>query len=142
MSLKSEVLTFLFGMLLILLTFGDSRFHIETIGSSIGNLDSILGARLWPVLDVVYPLATIVVFLLYGWSKQERLRIDARTVFLFLSFLAVLTLIIIDDITEGVGLTIHLPQVYWSLVSWVYPIYSAFAFFLFGKANEKKLGEA
>jgi hypothetical protein len=123
-------------MLLILVTFGDSRFHIETVGSTIGNMDSILGQRLWPVLDVVYPLATVVVFLLYGWSKQGRLRIDSRTVFLFLSFLAALSLIIIDDITNSFRLSIHLPQLYWSIVSCVYPIYSAFALFLFGKANE------
>jgi len=136
LSLKSEVLTFFFGMLVILVTFGDSRFHIGTVGASIGNLDSILGQRLWPVLDVFYPLATIVVFLLYGWSKQGRLRISSRTIFLFLSFLAALTLIIIDDITNSFRLTVHLPQLYWSVVSWAYPIYSAFAFFLFGKANE------
>jgi hypothetical protein len=136
LSLKSEVLTFFFGLLLVLVTFGDSRFHIGTVGVSIGNLDSVLGQRLWPVLDVVYPLATIVVFLLYGWSKQGMLRISSRTVFLFLSFLAVLALIVIDDITNSFRLTIHLPQLYWSIVSLVYPIYSAFAFFLFGKANE------
>jgi hypothetical protein len=136
LSLKNEILPFFFGVLLVLVTFGDSRFHLGTVGSSIGNLDSILGQRLWPVLDVVYPLATIVVFLLYGWSKQGKLRITPRTAFLFLSFLAVLTLIIIDDITDSVGLIVHLPQLYWSTVTLVYPIYSAFAFFLFGKANE------
>jgi hypothetical protein len=142
LSLKSEVLTFFFGMLLILVTFGDSRFHIGTVGTNIGNLDSILGQRLWPVLDVVFPLATIAVFLLYGWSKQERLRIDLQTAFLFLSFLAALTLIIVDDIADVARLTVHLPQLYWSIVSLVFPIYSALSFFLFGKANEKKLGEA
>jgi len=136
LGFKSEVLTFFFGMLVIFVTFGDSRFHLPT-GAAIGNLDSILGQGLWPVLDVVYPLATIVVFLLYGWSKKGKLRVNSRTVLLFLSFLAVLTLIIVDDLTEGVGLAIHLPQLYWNVVSLVYPLYSAVAFFFFGRENEK-----
>ena len=139
MVLKSEAIAFFFGVLLILLTFGDSRFQIAATGSAIGNLDSILGPTLWPVLDVVYPLATIVVFLLYGWSKQEKLRINITTIVLFLSFLAVLTLMIADDIAEGLGfLSFHPPQLYWNIISSVYPIYSALVFFLFGKAHEKK----
>ena len=139
MGLKSEILAFLFGILLILLTFGDSRFHIPKTGSAIGNLDSIFGPLFWPVLDIIYPLATITVFLLYGWSKQEKLRINPSTILLFLSFLAVLMLMIIDDIAGGIGLyAIHLPQLYWDIISAVYPIYSALAFFLFGKAHAKR----
>ena len=138
MNLKNEVLAFLFGMLLILLTFGDSRFQITIAGSAIGNLDAILGQSLWPVLDVFYPVATVAVFLLYGWSKQRKLRISPGTVLLFLSFLAALTLIIIDDLAQGVGVDINLPQFYWNIVMWFYPICSAIAFFLFGKANEIK----
>ena len=138
LSLKSEVLALFFGVLIILATFGDERFRVSTFGSSIGNLDAIFGLRLWPVLDVLYPLATIAVFLLYGWSKQKRLTKNPSTILIFLSFLAALSLMVIDDVAEGVGFSIHLPHLYWIIISSVYPIYSCFAFVLFGIANEKK----
>ena len=138
MGFKSEALTFFFGMLLILVTFGDSRFHIATTGSSIGNLDSIFGTRLWPVLDVILPLASILVFLLYGWSKQGKIKINLGTVLLFLSYLAALTLIIVDDITGVVGINVQFSQLYWNIITPAYPIYSTFAFFMFGRENGKK----
>ena len=136
MSFKSEILAFAFGALLICVTFGDDNLG-RIAGVAVGNLDTIFGYRLWPILDVIYPLATIAVFLLYGWTKGGGLRINLATVLLFVSFLAVLALIDIDDIALVLRLAVHLHRAYWAAISWIYPFYSAFALFLFGKLHEK-----
>ena len=67
MTLKSEVLALFFGMLLILITFGDAYLK-----PFIGNLDTIFGLQFWKAIDTIYPLASIAVFLLYGWIKGKR----------------------------------------------------------------------
>ena len=123
-------------MLIILLTFGDDHFTIPPLGADIGNLDTIFGIRLWPVLDAIYPLATIAVFLLYGYVKRGRLKINLTTGFLFVSFLSAMTAISVDDVAKVLHLTIYLSYNYWVVVSWIYPVYSGVAFFLFGKAND------
>ncbi len=135
MGFRSEILAFGFGLLLLLITFGDN--HPIVPGITIGNLDTILGLKLWPVLDVVFPLATIAVFLLYGWSKGANLR-TRHSMIIFATFLIVLALISLDDI--GIGLnhlgikfTLDLPAAYWIGISWIYPIYSAAAFFFLGR---------
>ena len=134
MSFKSDFLTLIFGALLVLVTFGDS--HLGRIGGvAIGNLDTILGYALWPLLDVFYPLATISVFLLYGWAKGNGFRVCWLTGFLFASFLLVLALVSIDDIAIGLDWSVDLSRTFWEAISWVYPIYSAGAFFLFGKLH-------
>jgi hypothetical protein len=132
MSLKSEVLALVFGMLLILATFGDS--HLTW---NVGNLDVVFGHVLWPLLDVVYCLASIVVFLLYGWVKGG-LRINVWTVGVFLSFLVAFALISVDDVALVLNRPIMLSKGYWAVVEWFYPFYSVFAFFVFGKANQVK----
>ncbi len=133
---KSEVLAFLFGVLLILVTFGDAHTGTTSAGVTPGNLDSIFGNDLWPVMDAVYPVATIAVFLLFGWAKLGKFRISPTTIFLFASFLAVLALAILDDIAIGLQRQVQLSQSYWTVVSWLYPIYSTIAFFLFGRAHQ------
>jgi hypothetical protein len=137
MSLKSEVLAAVFGMLLILLDFGDTH-----TSPRIGGLDTIFGARYWPLLDVIYPLASIAVFLLYGKAKGG-LKINEVTVAAFISYLVVLALVSIDDITIVLGFSSlatyfsgDLSRPYWLVMLWVYPIFSGFAFLLFGKANQ------
>jgi len=119
-----------FGLLIILLTFGDSH-----LVAYIGNLDTILGLAFWKPLDVLYPLASILVFLLYGKAKGG-LRFNALTVLVFLSYLFALALISLDDIVLVLKLQVTLSKDYWIAVEWFYPIYSIIAFFLFGKANE------
>lgn len=57
MGLKSEVLALTFGVLLILITFGDS--HLVYF---VGNLDTIFGLAFWEPLDVLYKFASIVVY--------------------------------------------------------------------------------
>ena len=142
MGLRSEVLAFAFGALLLLVTFGDN--HLGKIaGVTIGNLDTILGYRLWPVLDIVYPLATIAVFLLYGAVKWGQLRFTPLTVFLFALFLLLLSLVNLDDIEIGLNrlglpLSYDPSQAYWVVISWAYPVYSAAAFFVFGRLHESR----
>ena len=131
MGLKSEVLALAFGALLIFVTFGDG--HIWWF---IGNLDTIFGLAFWHVLDVFYPLASIVVFLLYGRVKGEGLKINALTAFLFVSFVALIILINIDDVVQIANITLTPSKTYWATIEWIYPIYSGFAFFLFGKKHE------
>ena len=142
MSLKTEILSLIFGALLLFVTFGDD-YLTSAIGLRVGNLDAAFGLRLWPSTDVIYPLATIAVFLVYGWAKGGRLKMTRITVLLFLSFLAVLALMILDDITVGldrvsIEVQTNLPEIYWVVISSVYPIYSAIAFFLFGREHERE----
>jgi len=135
MGFRSEVFAFAFGVLLILVTFGDN--HLGSIHTTqLGNLDTIFGLALWPIMDLIYPLATVAVFLLYGWSKRGNLKISATTVLLFASFLLALALMIIDDIIIGLNLSIELPNAYWVAISWIYPVWGATAFFLFGKLQK------
>jgi hypothetical protein len=131
MGLKSEVLALAFGALLIFVTFGDG--HIWWF---IGNLDTILGLAFWHVLDAFYPIASIVVFLLYGWVKGKGLKINALTLFLFVSFVALIILINIDDVVQLVHISLTPSKTYWAAIEWIYPVYSGFAFFLFGKKHE------
>jgi hypothetical protein len=130
MSLKSEVLALAFGMLLILLTFGDAHLTWQ-----IGNLDTIFGHGFWRLLDVLYPLLSISVFLLYGREKGG-IKINLLTVGVFISYLVALALISVDDIAIVLNLSLTLPRTYWIAMEWFYPIYSIIAFFIFGKANQ------
>jgi hypothetical protein len=132
MSLKSEIIALTFGVLLILLTFGDSH-----LVGYIGNLDTIFGLAFWKPLDVLYPVASILIFLLYGKTKGG-LKFNAVTSLLFLSYLFALALISLDDISQVLNLQITLSKDYWIAVEWFYPIYSSIAFFIFGRVNEFK----
>ena len=69
MGFRNEVFALAFGVLLVLVTFGDN--HLGSIHTAqLGNLDAIFGLVLWPAIDLIYSLATVAVFLLYGWSKE------------------------------------------------------------------------
>jgi hypothetical protein len=136
MSFKSEALALAFGALFILLTFGDAH-----LSRSVGNLDVIFGGGFWPWLDVVYPLASIAVFLLYGWVKGG-LRIGVLTVAVFVSYLLALAFVSLDDIAVVLHLSLGLTKAYWVVVEWLYPLYSIVAFFIFGRANQpEKTGD-
>jgi hypothetical protein len=132
MSSKSDMIALVFGMLLILVTFNDSH-----LVGNVGNLDSIFGHAAWQVLDVAYVVASIAVFLLYGLAKGG-LRINWRTIAIFLSFLIASTLISIDDIAFVLHLSITPSKAYWIAVEWFYPIYSSLALFIFGRESRAK----
>ena len=139
MTLRSDVLAFVFGALVILVTFGDDYLRVEGGRTTVGNLDTIFGFGAWPILDAVYFGASIAVFLLYAWTKGGgRLRFNLASILTFVSFLVVLTSISIDDVARVLRLPLHPPVVYWDVVSWVYPACSLVAFFLFGIANQSK----
>jgi hypothetical protein len=137
MTFKSEFLALIFGITLILITFGDQPLG-RVQDTTIGNLDTIFGLKLWPVMDVIYPLLAIIVFLLYGWVKSGKFKVKPTTLLLFLSFLAALFLISTDDIAQVFHITIQLSRRYWISVSLTYMVVSSFAFFLYGKFNEKR----
>jgi hypothetical protein len=130
MRLKSEMLALAFGMLVILVTFGDSH-----LARQIGNLDTIFGHTFWHLLDVMYPLLSISIFLLYGRGKGG-IKINPLTIGIFLTYLAALALINLDDIALVLNLSILPSRDYWVVMEWFYPVYSVIAFFIFGKANQ------
>ncbi len=130
MSLKTEILTLAFGMLVILVTFGDAHLAWQ-----VGNLDTIFGLAFWRLLDTAYPLLSITVFLLYGREKGG-IKINPLTIGIFVTYLVALTLINIDDIALVLNLVIMPARSYWVAMEWFYPIYSIIAFFIFGKANQ------
>ena len=139
MTLRSEVLAFAFGALVILVTFGDNHLNIGGGTITVGNLATIFGLAFWPILDAVYFAGSIAVFLLYGWTKGGgRLRFNLANVLVFASFLVVLTLISIDDVATLFHLPMTPPTVYWYVISWVYPACSFSSFILFGKAKQPK----
>lgn len=130
MGLKTEIIALTFGVLLILLTSGDNHLVYN-----VGNLDTIFGLAFWEPLDVLYPLASIVAFLLYGKAKGG-LKFNIVTILAFLSYLFALALISLDDTTPFFNLQITLSKDYWIAVELFYPIYSSIAFFIFGRANQ------
>ncbi len=132
MGLRSEILALAFGALLIFVTFGDG--HIYWF---IGNLDTIFGLAFWHVLDTFYPLASIAVFLLYGWTKGNGLKFDAIAILMFASFVTLLVLVDIDDFLQLLSITMEPSKTYWAIMMWIYPVYSGIDFFLFGKKQEK-----
>ena len=133
MGLRSEILALAFGALLVFVTFGDGQIYWF-----IGNLDTIFGVAFWHALDAFYPLASIAVFLLYGWTKGNGLKFNAITILLFASFVTLLVLVNIDDFMQLLNITLAPSKVYWTIMMWVYPVYSGVAFFLFGKINQAK----
>jgi hypothetical protein len=135
MGFKKELLALAFGVLLILVTFGDNHLG-RIVGMPVGNLDSVLGQRYWPVLDVVYPVATIAVFLLHGSLIGKKLKMKSASTVVFVSFIVMLGFMNADDIIIGLNhlglnLMVYPPQEYWNIISLLYPIYATVAFFLF-----------
>jgi hypothetical protein len=64
LNFKPTILSLAFGMLLILMDFNDN----SPISLSIGNLDQILERGMWYRGEAIYPLASIAVFLLFGFE--------------------------------------------------------------------------
>ena len=131
-NLKSEALALAFGMLVILVTFGDSHLVYN-----VGNLDTIFGLTFWRLLDVLYPVLSVLVFLLYGKEKHG-LQINMRSVGIFAGFLVTLLMICLDDIAVVLHLSLEPPIGYWVIMEWVYPVVAIVAFFLFGRTRQAK----
>ena len=131
LSWKSEALSVVFGMLIILIIFGD-----EMSIHWVGNLDTIFGPELSPLMDVIYPLASIIVFLWHGKLKGA-IQFRFRSNLLFLMFIASIILIQFDDIFVVFNHPITLPDVYWTTARLLYFIIALGTFFTFGIECEK-----
>ena len=130
---KTEAIVFLFGALVIMLNFGDDH-----TGPTIGNLDTIFGLRLWPLMDLIYPLASILLFLAYGEAKGGgTTKFNRKTILPLAGYLLALVLISVDDISTVLNLGLTLPETYWITAMWLYPILSFLTLFTYGQANEK-----
>jgi hypothetical protein len=130
---ESEILALLFGVLVILLNFGDDH-----IGPTVGNLDTIFGLRLWPLMDVIYPVTSIIIFLAYGATKSKGyLKFNAKTAVPIAVYLLALFLISVDDVSQVLNLGLTFPETYWIAIMWLYPLISFVAFFSFGLENQR-----
>lgn len=131
MNWKREILALVFGMLIILIIFGDALQ-----GDNAGNLDTVFGQAYGHLMDVIYPLASILVFLLYGKFKGG-IKIHIANILLFLVFLVGLSLIQFDDFFVLFHHTITLPWVWWTTVRWCFLFISVGSFFAFGWVSGK-----
>jgi len=133
-SLKSEILATIFGVLIILIDFGDS--HVDP---AIGNLDQIFGHSLWPVVDIIFPLATITVFLCYAKEKGNgQIKLSAKTILPFVAYLLVLFLISVDDVAQVLRLSLSLSETYWIVMMVLFPIISFISFFSLNLENREE----
>lgn len=123
----------------------------------VGNLDHVLGNRLWHPLEVLYPLSLIVIFLLFGkvsfnLGREEITRkvtsvasivqtfvTKIRIIAPFLFFVLLLIMIDIDDILHVLGVSSalrvssHSPYYWLPLELVIFPLGSLVAFIIFGK---------
>jgi hypothetical protein len=132
MNWKSESLALVFGMLIILIIFGDAAQV-----SWVGNLDTIFGLTYWHLMDVIYPLASIVVFLLYGRSKG-RLCLRGTSILLIIAFLLAIFIMQLDDIFVVLNHPIILPDAYWTIARWLYLFTAITTFFAFGQSCKNR----
>jgi ABC-type xylose transport system permease subunit len=141
MNFKPMILSLAFGMLLILMDFNDN----SPISPSIGNLDQIFGPRMWYPVEAIYPLASIAVFLLFGFEcrnigRKEQKKTPERlgyqlvlTAMTFVAYLALLGLDDFDDISKVLNLHLILGMNYWFATEAIYPVGSIILFLVFGK---------
>jgi hypothetical protein len=135
LNLKSEVLALIFGALIILLNFGDDH-----TGPTIGNLDTMFGLGLWPLMDTIFLLSSIIIFLAYGKAKSNgKLKLTAKTALPLIVYVLALCSISIDDFSQLLNSSLTLPENYWIIMMWLYPIISLLAFLSFGEANKKAI---
>jgi hypothetical protein len=129
-SFFSEFLALAFGVLLIMIDFGDSHLMWN-----VGNLDIIFGLAYWKVFDVLLPFLSVLVFLLYGKFKGG-FRFNMLGMLALVSYLVVLGLITLDDIAIVLNFRVYLTINYWIIIEWMYPFVGLVAFFFFGRANQ------
>jgi hypothetical protein len=66
-------------------------------------------------------VASIGLFLLYGKEKHG-LKINLNSMAFFALYVAILALICLDDMAEGLNLALELPIGYWVVMEWLYPM--------------------
>ena len=132
MNWKSESLALVFGVLIILIIFGDAAQV-----SWVGNLDTIFGLTYWHLMDVIYPLASIMVFLLYGKSKGS-LGFRRGSILLFIAFVIAIVVMQLDDAFVVLRHPIELPDAYWPIARCLYLFTAITTFFAFGQSCKNK----
>jgi len=132
MNWKSESLALVFGMLIIFMIFGDAALL-----DWVGNLDYAFGHIFWPATDLIFPLSSILVFLLYGWSKGG-LHLQRTSILLFLAFLTAIIIMQFDDIFVVFNHPITLPTIYWTTARILYLFTALTTFFAFGRSCKNK----
>jgi hypothetical protein len=130
-----------FGILLILMDFNDN----SPLSLGIGNLDQIFGPSIWYVVEVIYPLASIAVFLLFGLvyrnigRKEPKKTAKRRSYQMFLEsitlvlYLLLLGLDDLDDFSKALNLHLVLGANYWFVMEAIYPVVSIILLLIFGK---------
>jgi len=108
------------------MTFGDAA---QPIG--VGNLDNAFGHFFWPATDLIFPLASVAVFLLYGKSKGV-LHLRRANIMLFIAFLGAIIMIQLDDIFKIFDFSIILPIIYYPVARWVYAFTAITTFLALG----------
>ena len=122
----AEGLALVFGMLVILVTFGDPM-PIPWVG----NLDSIFGQTRAPFMDLIYPIASTGVFLLHGRSRPA-FQLSWKGLLPLLAFLAVSVAIQFDDILVVLDhRRAMLPGAYWDVARPLYFLVAVCSFFAF-----------
>ncbi|HXQ91806.1 MAG TPA: hypothetical protein VN739_02275 [Nitrososphaerales archaeon] len=141
MNFKPVILSLAFGTLLILMDFNDN----SPLSLGIGNLDQIFGPSMWHAVEVIYPLASIAVFLLFGLVCRNIGRKEPQKTAKRLSYqmlLAAITLVFyllllgldgLDDFSKALNLHLILGANYWFAMEAIYPIGSIILFLIFGK---------
>jgi hypothetical protein len=89
-------------------------------------------------MDVIYPVASILLFLAYGQAKSSGdTKFNLKTALPLAVYLVALVLLSVDDISAVLNLGVKFPEAYWIAAMWLYPIVSFLAFFSYGQATEK-----
>jgi len=123
--------------------FGDK----SPLSKSVGNLDQIFGPAMWYPIEVVYQLASIAVFLLFGLTCRnigrksepgttERPKTNYRMPFAVLVFVLYIVLLGLDDLDDlSTVLKFHLVlgTNYWFALEPIYAIGSGILYLAFGK---------
>jgi hypothetical protein len=136
-SWQSEFFALVFGILMVLVLFGD-----KTQIAEVGNLDCIFGQALGHLMDVIYPIASMAIFILYGKSKGV-IKFRDKSILWLLTFFAGQVIIQFDDIYSVVfNHTITLPNIWWTMARILYFVIAVVTFFAFGAACEKNGSKA
>jgi hypothetical protein len=135
------ILSLIFGLLLILMDFNDN----SPLSLGIGNLDQILGPSMYHAVEVIYPLGSIAVFLLFGMvcrniGRNEPKKMARRfsyqmplAAIALVFYLLLLGLDDLDDFSKALNLQLILGANYLFAMEAIYPSGSFILFLLFGK---------
>jgi hypothetical protein len=107
------------------------------------EISTRFGSHLWHPLEIIYPFASIGTFLLFGKEcylsdGKDKARPFSRNMkfkalSLFVAYVALLSLIDMDDISKVLNLHLGLNSNYWLAIEAIYPVGSIIFYLTFGK---------